>query len=132
MVEETMFDYTAYFLDNDPREKNATYVDSKSGQVTQIGFPMKEAVYRTNHGYDPKIRAHYEWSQSPTSWSMRRWVFGEISLIFGRYMMFFDGFNYYQEAGIPLGELEAINMTSIVADKGSDHPYICEDNTVSR
>ena len=25
--------------------------------------------------YDPVIRAHYEWSQSPSSWSMQRYMF---------------------------------------------------------
>jgi hypothetical protein len=85
MVEETMYGYTAYFLDDDPRyvfsdlspmlkkmfrEAVATY--NNSGTMVQIGFPLKEAVYRTNHGYDPKIRANYEWGQSPTTWSMRR------------------------------------------------------------
>ena len=25
----------------------------------QIGFPMKEALWRTNHGYDPTIRQHF-------------------------------------------------------------------------
>jgi len=116
MVEETMFDYTAYFTDDDPREAAATYTDPQTKQTVQIGFPMKNAVYRTNHGYDPVIRKNYEWSQGPSSWSMER------------YMMFYDGFTYYEQAGIQIGDAEAINMTAIVADKGSDHPYLCEDN----
>jgi len=115
MVEETMSGYTAYFLDDDPREAAATF--NQSGTLVQLGFPLKEAVYRTNHGYDPKIRENYEWNQSPSSWSMTR------------YMMFYNGFNYYSDAGIQLGELEAVNMTAIVGDKSSQHPYLCLNNT---
>ena len=41
MVLETEAGYTAQFLDNDPREAQATYVN-KQGEVVQMGKPMKE------------------------------------------------------------------------------------------
>eukprot|EP00003_Mantamonas_plastica_P014101 TRINITY_DN2450_c0_g1_i2.p2 TRINITY_DN2450_c0_g1~~TRINITY_DN2450_c0_g1_i2.p2 ORF type:complete len:299 (+),score=110.28 TRINITY_DN2450_c0_g1_i2:442-1338(+) len=107
---ETMYDYTAFFNDNDPREANATY------KGEQIGFPLSEVVWRTNHGYDPTIRQHYEWSQSPSSWSMQR------------YMMAHDGFKWYDEAKVNIGFEQAINMTSILGDKGH-HQFTCTDNT---
>eukprot|EP01114_Cavostelium_apophysatum_P014540 TRINITY_DN379_c0_g1_i1.p1 TRINITY_DN379_c0_g1~~TRINITY_DN379_c0_g1_i1.p1 ORF type:complete len:548 (+),score=118.60 TRINITY_DN379_c0_g1_i1:165-1808(+) len=114
LVFETMHDYTAYFLADDPREANAVY---KSGDETvQIGFPLKEALWRTNHGYDPVIREHYEWSQSNNSWS------------FQRYMFLYRGFTYYEDANIQMDDLAAINMTSIVGDKGH-HAYSCYNNT---
>jgi len=115
MVFETMKRYTAYFLDYDPREVKATY--NNSGTIEQLGFPLEEALYRTNHGYDPMIRKHFLWNQAPGSWSMQR------------YMMFYHGFSYYESAGIKITYQEAINITAIVADKGSSHPYHCENNT---
>lgn len=57
------------------REANATYTPASGGTTVHIGFPMKEAVWRTNHGYDPVIRQHFEWSQAPSSWSMQRYMF---------------------------------------------------------
>jgi len=114
MVMETMGGYTAYFEDNDPREQKATY--NNSGQIEQIGFPLEEAVYRTNHGYDPIIRENFLWSQSPTTWSMTR------------YMFFYHGFNYYQQNDIKMGYYEAINITSILGNKGT-HAYQCYNNT---
>lgn len=41
------------------------------------------------------------------------------------YFLLQTSFNYYQQAGIQIGDLQALNATSIVADKGSDHPYQC-------
>ena len=41
--------YTAYFEDNDPRERDYLH------NGTRYGFPMAEAVWRTNHGYDADI-----------------------------------------------------------------------------
>eukprot|EP00118_Oscarella_pearsei_P024914 m.307108 g.307108 ORF g.307108 m.307108 type:complete len:499 (+) comp41908_c0_seq1:30-1526(+) len=113
---ETMYNYTAFFADNDPREANALFTGSDGNVSSHIGFPMTEAVWRTNHGYDPTIREHFEWSQSPSSWSMQR------------YMMIHEAITSYERNGIKIGPMQAINITSIVADKGK-HPYDCMDNT---
>ena len=122
------------------RESNATYTPSGMGnaQPVHIGFPMKEAVWRTNHGYDPVIRQHYLWSQSPSADSIRR------------YMYIHDAFTDYQNAGTKIGTfwammtwcniiqvihtnsvgtMEALNITAIVGDKGQSHPYTCMDNS---
>ena len=48
--------------------------------IIHIGSPMREALWRTNHGYDPLIRAHFEWSQAPSSWSSRRYMFIQEAL----------------------------------------------------
>ena len=53
VVMETMADYTAFFLDNDPREKFATYFDTQTNSTYPIGFPLPNALWRTNHGYYP-------------------------------------------------------------------------------
>jgi len=110
---ETMYDYTAYFTDNDAREATAMYCATGNTSCVHIGFPMVEAVWRTNHGYDPVIREHYEWSQAPDSWSMQR------------YMFIHDQLLAYQNAGVAIGLLQATNITSIAGDKGQD-PYQCQ------
>jgi len=70
MALETEAWYTAYFGANDPREAKA--VDPKSGKP--IGGPMPNALWRTNHGYDPKIQQDFMWSQSPTSNTVFRYM----------------------------------------------------------
>ena len=77
----------------EPRE--AAAVDtSSSGQPVHIGFPMKEAVWRTNHGYDPKIRAHYMWNKTSHAypWSLQR------------YMFIHDALVDYQKGNVKIGE----------------------------
>ena len=73
------------------REAEAIYTPTNGSGAVHIGFPMKEAVWRTNHGYDPVIRAHYEWSQAPSSWSMQR------------YMFIHDALVDYEQAGVKIG-----------------------------
>lgn len=113
LVMETKFDYTAYFGANDPREAAALFTDPTTKVSTHIGAPMAEAVWRTNHGYDPVIMQHFEWSMSPSSWSVQRYFF------------IHDAFVTYATNGVRVGDLEAVNVTSIVADKGKD-PYVCQ------
>jgi len=115
LVEETMYEYTAYFFDNDEREASAVYIDPESGEKSQLGFPLREALYRTNHGYDPLIREHYQSSQAPDSWSMQR------------YMFIYRGISWYQSADIRMNAFDAINITSIAADKGPN-AYSCQNN----
>ena len=75
------------------RESAATYTPPAAGAAAvHIGYPIKEAVWRTNHGYDPVIRAHYEWSQAPSSWSMQR------------YMFIHEAFISYEQAGVKIGQ----------------------------
>eukprot|EP00054_Salpingoeca_dolichothecata_P025806 m.182208 g.182208 ORF g.182208 m.182208 type:complete len:486 (+) comp25474_c0_seq1:957-2414(+) len=93
-VMETMFNYTAYFTDNDDRETQA--MDKGS----HIGGPLKEAVWRTNNGYDPIIRQHFEWSQSPTSDSVTR------------YFIMRDAIEAYQTQGKKIGLYQAVNITA--------------------
>jgi len=114
MVMETMRGYNAFFRADDPREANATM--NINGDIVRIGYAMKEALYRTNHGYDPTIRKHYEWNYTPSSWTMER------------YMFLYNGFTYYEDADIKMDAYDAINMTSILGDKGH-HAYQCYNNT---
>ncbi len=54
------------------REAVATSPNSTGGAV-HIGSPLPEALWRTNHGYDPFIRKNFEWSQAPDSNSVARY-----------------------------------------------------------
>eukprot|EP00051_Salpingoeca_urceolata_P032044 m.14029 g.14029 ORF g.14029 m.14029 type:complete len:505 (+) comp4721_c0_seq1:1601-3115(+) len=108
---ETMFNYTAYFTANDPREANMMY-----NNTIHLGAPTTEAVWRTNHGYDPLIRKHFEWSLTPSAWSVERYFFIEKAI------------KEYAVVGKPIGLLETANITAIVGDKGK-HAYQCQNNT---
>ena len=62
---ETMRGYTAYFRDNDPRENHTIFTDPKTHKKYEAGHSMKDAVFRTNHAYDPTIVEHMRNNQLP-------------------------------------------------------------------
>lgn len=66
---------------------------SQGDSPVHIGAPLPEAVWRTNHGYDPVIRNNYEWSQSPKADSIVR------------YMLIHDALENYHANKTPIGEL---------------------------
>lgn len=102
---------SAVFLDDSPIEAAAMIGN------TQIGFPLAEAVWRTNAPYDPLMRADYSWSQGVTSDSQLR------------YMLIHDALVSYEALGVPVGLAEMINVTAIVAAKSEQepngNPYLC-------
>jgi hypothetical protein len=93
-------DYTAYFSDNDPREGNFTY------NGTRYGFPLPEAVWRTNHAYDSGITSERLPSPMPEEDT------------FNRYLLLHDTFVGYAASGTSISDLQAVNLTAIVGDKG--------------
>jgi len=103
---ETMGGYTAVFLDNDPREASLTYTDPHTNQITHLGAPLPNAVWRTNHAYDPTILAHQIEPDVPNSNTQTR------------YNIMANAFRYYESIGKKITFYEAVNITSIVADKG--------------
>eukprot|EP01112_Ceratiomyxa_fruticulosa_P004230 TRINITY_DN1466_c0_g1_i2.p1 TRINITY_DN1466_c0_g1~~TRINITY_DN1466_c0_g1_i2.p1 ORF type:complete len:245 (+),score=48.34 TRINITY_DN1466_c0_g1_i2:253-987(+) len=110
---ETMRDYTAYYFDNDTRESDYIYVNQTTGQKYEMGWPMPEAVFRTNHAYDPKIRAVQVFPVTPTSDTIIR------------QKLFSTVFQWYESAQIEIGTLEAINVTSILGKKGTEDYFDC-------
>jgi len=82
---ETMAHYTAYFQDNDPREANAMYHNPKTGVNVHIGAPLRQAVWRTNHGYDPNIVSQQTVPNFPASDSVVR------------YFLLSDAYKYYEK-----------------------------------
>lgn len=110
-VVETMRDYTAWFTDNDPREDGVNFTDPSTKKPFRAGYAMKDAVFRTNHAYDPTIN---------------KWVTKHISekvSTFHRYIVLKDSLAYYGKNEI--GELEALNITANVAHKGGPNLYQC-------
>eukprot|EP00730_Choanoeca_flexa_P002014 TRINITY_DN10877_c0_g1_i1.p2 TRINITY_DN10877_c0_g1~~TRINITY_DN10877_c0_g1_i1.p2 ORF type:complete len:521 (+),score=125.70 TRINITY_DN10877_c0_g1_i1:3830-5392(+) len=115
MVMETMYNYTAYFADNDERELNA--MTTNGSLPAHLGSPLATAVWRTNHGYDPYIRSHFEWSEDVKS-----------STVF-RYFIIHDAFKYYESINQPIGLAEMINITAVVGNKGDTREqfYVCDE-----
>lgn len=58
LVMQTMRNYTAWFIDDDERQRGTQFTDPKTKQKFRAGWAMKQAVFRTNHAYDPKINKY--------------------------------------------------------------------------
>eukprot|EP01133_Synstelium_polycarpum_P017413 gene17413-20778_t len=110
---ETMRDYTAYFPDNDPKEAYF-YTDPQTHKSVQMGWPMPEAVWRTNSGFDQTIRDHQTFVTQP----------GDNTMV--RYDLIRDTILYYESVSQPISDAQAINITSIAGDKNNTNFYSCE------
>eukprot|EP00048_Salpingoeca_helianthica_P015744 m.228380 g.228380 ORF g.228380 m.228380 type:complete len:489 (-) comp17465_c0_seq1:28-1494(-) len=96
---ETRAHYTAYFGANDPREAAYVY----EGQ--HMGAPLPNALWRTNHAYDPDIISHNVDSHP-----------GGDTLT--RYFLLHDTIDGYGTSATSIGPLQAVNITAVVGDKG--------------
>ena len=105
---ETMMQSTAVFGANDPREQDLV-VDGQ-----QIGVPRTEAVYRTNHGYDPYTIEPYMWNGT-----------GAYDNSIQRYLMFPEIFDDYEASKTLISVKEAVNVTALLGDKGDSQMYDC-------
>ncbi|CAE7540161.1 unnamed protein product, partial [Symbiodinium microadriaticum] len=103
MCMETMQDFTAYFIDMDERENGA--VDPSTGEV--YGFTLPDAVYRTNHGYDPVTQENYQWYGYHAYQDSKE-----------RYETIYQYFKNYEEQKVAVGAAEAVRVTSAVGIKG--------------
>jgi hypothetical protein len=93
VVLETVKGYSAFFGPNDPREAANPY-----------GAPLENAVWRTNHGYDP-VFLETAFHQTP----------GRSSEL--RYHLIGDTISGYEDEGVAIGTLQAVNITSVVGYK---------------
>jgi hypothetical protein len=107
---ETMKGNQAVFSANDPREL-FLQVDG----FGNIGAPRAEAVYRTNHGYDPYTVEHYMWNNT-----------GAYQYSIERYMLFPSMLDDYTADKIQIDVTQAVNITAIVGDKGENTVYACD------
>ena len=112
---ETMRNYTAFFFDNDKRENGTMFKDPRTNKTYQAGFSMPEALFRTNHAYDPTIN---KFRRDPLI------AENDDSMI--RYKILKDGFNWYKNEGIEMGEEQSLNLTAILGDKGSEYFMSCK------
>jgi len=96
---ETKATYTAYFYANDSREANY-----QVGGV-QYGYPLPEALWRTNHAFDPVWlqTALYPYPDEDTQ---------------NRYMLIHDTIVQYQNQSVPMSDWQALNVTAVVGAKG--------------
>jgi hypothetical protein len=97
LVLEVKAGYTAYFHANDPREANYQV------NGTYYGSPLPEALWRTNHGFDPEFLTTAMYTHPGTDTQTR-------------YVLLHDSFISYQDT--PIDELQAVNITALVGDKG--------------
>ena len=74
---------------------------------------MKQAVFRTNHAYDPKINRYRTFLPSQNTSTMLR------------YFVLKNGIQFYEDANKEMGEEDAVNVTAATAHKGGDNPYKC-------
>lgn len=98
---ETDAGHTAYFYDMDPREVN-----------NEDGDPRPNAVYRTNHGFDPFTISHYQWNGTGADADSRE-----------RYALFpqvFDGYDAYT-----YGLEDAVFTAAVAAGKTDDSHWVC-------
>jgi hypothetical protein len=108
---ETMAGYTAYFSDYDEREVGA--IDPQDGEV--YGFPLKESLYRTNHGYDPTTQERYQWYGTHAYANSK-----------DRYNYFYNYFSQKEQDNQLVGASDAVEIVSIVGQKGDgSNEYEC-------
>lgn len=108
---ETMRNYTAWFYDNDPRENGTIFTDPYTKEQFRAGFAMKQALFRTNHAYDPKINKY------------RTKLPGKSISTMQRYFVLKDSILEFE--GKKINDAEALYITAAVAHKGGDDPYKC-------
>lgn len=132
---ETMRNFTGVFPANSPIEAAATFdcgyypwyqwtclkwVTNQSVGKVPIGFPLPEAVWRTNHGMNPVIMK----TQEP--------LFNNT--IF-RYNTMHDLFKGYGDAGVAIADEDAVRIVATLGIKGDDY-FTCDqkfkgDNVLS-
>lgn len=116
---ETIRDFTAKFGANSDVEKNATYDCSdgcswtnQTGMV-HIGTPLPHAVWRTNHGFNPKVMK----TQDP--------LFKNTIV---RYNLMHDLFKGLQQDGTLIGNTEAVGIVATLGTKGGDDWTVCDES----
>jgi hypothetical protein len=81
-VVETMRGYNAWYADLDKRENAVNFTDPKTKESFRAGYAMKDAVFRTNHAYDPTINTFRTSLPSKTDSTIRRYFVLKDSLSF--------------------------------------------------
>ena len=89
------------------------------------GDPRPEAVFRTNHGFDPETVAHYQWNGTGADRNSQE-----------RYALFPELFD--QVPAGQFGALDAVRTAAVLGQKGADYwqcggagTYGSADNVIS-
>ena len=77
-----MRDYTAWFADKDTREDGVNFTDPSTKKPFRAGFAIKDAVFRTNHAYDPTINKWVTSHITENTSSFRRYLVLKDSVAF--------------------------------------------------
>jgi len=117
---ETIMDFTAQFPANSSIERAATFYckgnacqswTNQTGEV-HIGSPLPEAVWRTNHGFNPRVMA----TQEPL---FNNTVF--------RYNIMHDLFENLAAEGTLIDDHVAIGIVATLGTKGVDY-FTCDQD----
>jgi len=73
--------YNAFYTDLDKREDGVNFTDPKSKQSFRAGFAMKDAVFRTNHAYDPTINKFRTQLPAQTASTIKRYFIIKDSML---------------------------------------------------
>eukprot|EP00041_Stephanoeca_diplocostata_P015480 m.295767 g.295767 ORF g.295767 m.295767 type:complete len:526 (+) comp20047_c0_seq8:113-1690(+) len=103
---ETKMGFTGYFQDNSPIEAAATWQWQNTSTPARIGFPLADAVWRSNHALHPTMMA----TQEPL-W--RDTVF--------RYMQIHDMIDSFDKANQLMDASHALNIVATLGIKGKDY-----------
>jgi hypothetical protein len=117
---ETILDYTAVFPANSPVERDSVYLcppgncTSWTNQVgvVHIGKPLPEAVWRSNHGMNPRVMA----TQEP--------LFNDTVF---RYDLMFEIFEYLQDSNRLIDDSIAVQIVASLGTKGPNF-LTCEQS----
>ena len=113
IVIETNALTSAYFGADDPREAQAAFPASghaqSAGRIIR-GKPMAEAVWRSNHGFDPRIVRHYMWNGTH--------AYNDSD---HRYHLIADSLANSSAAGRKLDPTSAVQLTALAGQKGPDY-----------
>eukprot|EP00462_Mataza_sp_D1_P011077 CAMPEP_0175152558 /NCGR_PEP_ID=MMETSP0087-20121206/19184_1 /TAXON_ID=136419 /ORGANISM="Unknown Unknown, Strain D1" /LENGTH=525 /DNA_ID=CAMNT_0016439011 /DNA_START=17 /DNA_END=1594 /DNA_ORIENTATION=+ len=122
---ETIRGFTAHFGANDPIEQNAVYnctSDPTCSKWTngtglvRIGKPLPEAVFRSNHGFHPRVMK----TQEP--------LFRDTV---SRYDRMHDLFAGLQSENIAIDDKEALGVVASLGTKGGPNPFVCDASQFS-
>lgn len=119
---ETIRGYTSFYQANSDVERSATFYcapgkckwTNQTGNV-RIGFPLPEAVWRSNHAFDPRIMQ----TQEPL---FNNTVF--------RYDLMHDIFSDLSAKNVQIDEITAVAIAATLGTKGPDY-FSCDPSNFS-
>jgi len=120
---ETIMGYTSYYAANSDIERDATYYCAPGDckwtpevGTIHIGTPIPEAVWRSNHAFDPNIMQ----TQEP--------LFNDTVF---RYNLMYDIFTDLETKGIQIDEPIAVGIVATLGTKGKNF-FSCDPSNFAK